>query len=273
MSASAGPGASRRVLEIAQVVERRDLSGGYFVLTLELPKISASANPSEFIMLSVRSPKDPACDPLLPRPFTFLQVKPPHVTLYARSVGRGTALLGATRSGDELMALGPLGWGFKPPSRQGEPVVFVAGGVGVAPFLHFAESRDWEAKPTLLYGGRTRDDVQLIEELEASGMQVEVATEDGSRGTRGRVTVLLEAWLAKHPTGTVYACGPEPMLAAVAKLSRGRPCQVSLEARMGCGIGVCRGCAVPLARGGYAEICVEGPVREASDIWGDDRRG
>jgi dihydroorotate dehydrogenase electron transfer subunit len=120
----------------------------------------------------------------------------------------------------------------------------------------------------LLYGGRTRADIHLVDELEAARMKVEVATEDGSLGTKGRVTVLLEKWIAAGGNLQVYACGPTGMMEAVARICRGIPCQVSLEAMMGCGIGICRGCAGPLAKGGFAEICIDGPVRDAADIWG-----
>jgi dihydroorotate dehydrogenase electron transfer subunit len=256
-----------RFREVARVVSLRELPNRYFTVTFSLPRIAAAATPSQFIMLSVRAPSDPGWDPLLPRPFTFLRVRPPHIEVYARVVGRGTALLRASRAGDEYLALGPLGWGFEPPRDRDAQPVFVAGGVGVAPFLHLAETLSGGRRPVLLYGGRRRADIHLVDELEAANMSVEVATEDGSLGTHGRVTVLLEKWL-KRPAVEVFACGPEPMLEAVARMSRGRPCHVSLEARMGCGIGVCRGCAVPLATGGFAEICVAGPVREASEIWG-----
>lgn len=256
-----------RVIELGRVLSRRDLSNGYFVLSVDLPRIAEAARPGEFIMLQVRSSDSPAWDPLLPRPFTFLRVHPPRMDLYVKVVGRGTALLSRAMPGDALFALGPLGLGFRPPADPGATPVFVAGGIGVAPFLHLAETLPREPAPVLLYGGRTSRDIQLVDEFETAGMRVEVATEDGSLGERGRVTALLERRLGRADQLALYACGPEPMMAAVARMARGRPCQVSLEARMGCGIGVCRGCAVPLAKGGYAEICVDGPVREASEIW------
>jgi dihydroorotate dehydrogenase electron transfer subunit len=257
-----------RILEIGRVDALRQLSGGYFTITLRLPKISACARPSEFIMLSVRPPGDPGWDPLLPRPFTFLRVRPPDVEILARVVGRGTALLASTKTGTLLQALGPLGQGFQAPASPETQALFVAGGVGVAPFLHFAETLKQGQRPVLLYGGRTRADIQLVDDFEAANMKVELATEDGSFGTKGRVTVLLEKWVATRKNLHVYACGPTAMMEAVAKMCRGIPCQVSLEANMGCGIGICRGCAVPLANGGYAEICVDGPVRDATEIWG-----
>ena len=148
----------------------------------------------------------------------------------------------------------------------------MGGGVGVPPLVYLAEAFAREGRPfTFLQGARTKDDLVCLEELAALGVQPEVTTEDGSAGEKGLVTAPLERALG---TGApvVYACGPEGMLKAVAPLCRGRvPSHLSLEARMGCGYGVCLGCVVPVNRtagGRYERVCQEGPVFDGEVVRG-----
>lgn len=256
-----------RFFEQGTITFRRELAGGYFVLGIEAPKVATAAEPGQFAMLSVRPPGAPGYDPLLPRPFTFLRTRGRTIELFLRAVGRGTQLLSRSVPGERFTVLGPLGHGFRAPADPSRRPVFVAGGIGVAPFLHFAERNPGLPRPVLLYGGRGAPDVQLTDEL-GKAMDIEIATEDGSVGEKGRVTVLLERWLARGEPIELYTCGPEPMMAAVTRLAKGVPIQASLEARMACGIGVCRGCVVPVQRGGYIEVCVDGPVRDGHEVWG-----
>jgi dihydroorotate dehydrogenase electron transfer subunit len=150
----------------------------------------------------------------------------------------------------------------------------VAGGVGLAPLLWYAEEAARAGvESELFYGARTAGDLVLLDEIAAAGCRLHLATEDGSRGEPGRVTVPLEARLAAGldpATTRVLTCGPNPMMRAVAALAAARrlPCLVSVEGEMACGIGACLGCAVPFTRGprafGYA--CVDGPVFSAEEI-------
>ncbi len=257
----------QRFQEQALVRFRRELSGGYFVLGLECPRLAEAAQPGQFAMLSVRPDGASGHDPLLPRPFTFLRARAGMVEVLIHAVGRGTALLAAANPGQRLRILGPLGHGFALPEDSKAQAIFVAGGIGVAPFLHFAERFDGRPRPSLLYGARSERDLHLLDEL-SQAMEVVVATEDGSRGLKGLVTGLLEPRLAAGEPLEVYTCGPEPMMAAVVRLCRGVKVQASLEARMACGVGVCRGCAVKKAQGGYLEVCADGPVRDGHELWG-----
>jgi dihydroorotate dehydrogenase electron transfer subunit len=165
---------------------------------------------------------------------------------------------------------GPLGRGF--PAPRSRRALLVAGGVGMPPLLHFAEeTRD--AELTLLYGGRSREHIHLTERFFAAGCGVEIATDDGSLGEKGPVTVLLERRLgAPGETPEIYACGPEPMLRAVAALARRfkARCHIAAEARMACGVGCCRGCAIVLEGAGarIAMCCTEGPVFDAEALYG-----
>jgi dihydroorotate dehydrogenase electron transfer subunit len=151
----------------------------------------------------------------------------------------------------------------------------VGGGVGLAPFVTLAEALAARRMPaTLFYGGRRSADLFYVEVFERLGVRVVLATEDGSRGESGRVTVPLERALAAAPAGrhvTLYVCGPTPMMAATASLARryGRRAIVSLEQVMGCGLGGCYSCVVPIRRNGSAHFvrsCIDGPVFDAGDI-------
>jgi dihydroorotate dehydrogenase electron transfer subunit len=144
--------------------------------------------------------------------------------------------------------------------------VLVAGGVGIAPLLFLARELVAQGKrPVLLYGGRTVRDLPLADDAQDL-CELEIATEDGSRGFAGRVTELLTRWLSQNVE--VYTCGPDRMMAAVARKCAvaNVPCEVSLESPMACGIGVCLGCAIPTVGGGYLYACAEGPCIDAQRI-------
>lgn len=152
----------------------------------------------------------------------------------------------------------------------------VAGGVGLAPFATLAEAlAPRGVSMTLFFGGRRSADLFCLEIFERRGVGVVLATEDGSRGHHGKVTAPLASALAARPADRpvmVYACGPEPMLAAVARLAagHGRPCEVAMERIMGCGLGGCYSCVVKArdrnGRVHFVRSCLEGPVFRGSDI-------
>jgi dihydroorotate dehydrogenase electron transfer subunit len=151
----------------------------------------------------------------------------------------------------------------------------VAGGVGLAPFATLAEALAARCTPaTLFYGGRRSADLFYVDFFERLGVRVVLATEDGSRGEHGRVTAPLErafkAAGADRPV-TLYVCGPTPMMAAVASLARrhGRRALVSLEQVMGCGLGGCYSCVVPVRTNGrshFVRSCIDGPVFDSNAI-------
>jgi dihydroorotate dehydrogenase electron transfer subunit len=206
---------------------------------------------------------------LLRRPYSFCDADPDagRFTLLVKEVGRGTRALARVREGDAVDCLGPLGSTFTMPAPDRHPVI-VAGGVGIAPFVAFCRQlRAADRNATVVLGGRTEHDLYLRETFDSLGMDVRCATEDGSFGARGRVTVLLDD--ALRDDARVYSCGPTPMLVKVAEAarSRGLPHQVSLERRMGCGMGCCLGCVVYTSE--YVRCCTEGPVFDADTIQWD----
>lgn len=215
-------------------------------------------------------------DLLLRRPYSFCdaRVEEGSFSLLVKEAGEGTRALAELSIGAEVDCLGPLGSTFRRPSA-GKTPVFVAGGVGIAPFVCFSRALAAEGRRALvLLGGRTERDLYLREDFEAFGMEVRSATEDGSHGRRGRVTVLLEELLAGAPPGEfeLYSCGPTPMLVKVAAMARAHhvPHQVSIERRMGCGMGCCLGCVVYVraegGKGEYLRSCTEGPVFDAESL-------
>lgn len=210
------------------------------------------------------------------RPFSFLSRDPEagRLEVYYREVGRGTRLLADLPDGAEIAIIGPLG---RPWPELGAPeAALVAGGVGMPPLFDLAAdlaaSGD-AGRVHVFYGGRTRDHVHLVERFEATGVRLHLSTDDGSVGRRGTNVSDLEAWLAGRDDGAaveLFACGPDGMLRAAAEVGRrrGLTTWVSLEAPMACGIGVCRGCAVPHTGGGFKMVCTDGPVFRAEEVYG-----
>ena len=158
----------------------------------------------------------------------------------------------------------------------------VAGGVGLAPFAALAEAlRSRGVAAVLFYGARTRGELFYLDFFQDLGVELVLTTEDGSLGERGRITAPLDRRLAAQPADApvmVYACGPEGMLAATARTAArySRACQVSVERIMGCGLGGCYSCVVPMrtAEGGFNHVrsCIAGPVLAADQIlWNQER--
>jgi dihydroorotate dehydrogenase electron transfer subunit len=254
-----------------QIVENQQLGGGYFRLGIDGCAALADSRPGQFVM--VRGDWDR--DPLLPRAFSLLAVRPGgRAEILAKTVGRGTALLERALPGASLSVLGPLGVPFPEPSAEHTDLL-VGGGVGIPPLYMQAElagRRRLAHHAELLYGGRSARDLVLLDEMRAFGAELFLTTEDGSAGRRGRVTAELSARLAHHAKAgrrtRVMACGPNAMLWAVAELARAQevPCFVSMEENMACGIGVCLGCAVRTHSRPFRYICKEGPVFDATDL-------
>lgn len=245
------------------VVAREALGGEYYRLRLR-PARRFAAQPGQFAMLKVAD----SIDPLLRRPFSLHRVLPSgEFEVLFRVVGQGTRLLSAVQVGSRVDALAPLGHGF--PLDAKNPLL-VGGGVGVAPLLFLTEALlDRGARPKLLLGGRSDRDILCHDDFGCLAVPYELATEDGSLGEAGLVTRLLQRALKTAPPAvTVYACGPAPMLAAVAHVCADHrvPCWVSMEAYMACGVGACLGCVIPGTQGEYLRVCKEGPVFPAQAV-------
>jgi NAD(P)H-flavin reductase len=197
--------------------------------------------------------------PFLPRAIAPVVADDGRLVFVLHDVGPGTHRLEALAPGEELWLNGPLGRGFTP--GPGTPIL-VAGGIGVPPVASWLPHAPGAI---VLAGFRDAHHAELAALLSGPPAAA-IATDDGSLGHDGYVTELLRAALDDHAAATVYACGPPPMLEAVRAMcvERGVPAQLALESPMACGFGACFGCVVPLAGGGYARTCVDGPVMDAA---------
>ncbi len=262
----------------APITRTEHLAGDIYLHHIHFPEIAETAWPGQFVEVKVSDD----LDPLLPRPFSVNQVdrsKGEFAILY-EAVGQFTKEIAGMRAGEELQILGPLGRPYPLDEREYDEIVLVAGGLGIASFYHAAWTLRQAGDPRpvrLFYGARNRNAVVQVEQYEALGVQVEVATDDGSMGEKALVTSPLIRYLQSGPSRpALYVCGPTPMMKAVADIARIEKvkCYLSLETYMACGIGTCVGCAIKLRTGDdpddfvYARACVEGPVVDAESlIW------
>lgn len=250
------------ILERGVVTQREEVTPGTWLLRLRSPRIAAGGLPGQFVHIRCGE----ATDPLLRRPFSFCDIDRQAGTydILFNVVGQGTAILAAAEAGQAFEALGPLGHQFTLPERG--MLMMIAGGLGIAPFPLVARAaRERGIKMRWLNGAYTAHQLLPLDLL-PDGVEAHQSTDDGSAGERGFVTELSERLM--DGVSTVHACGPTPMLIALARQWRrlddaGRKlprCEVSLEAPMACALGTCLGCVVPAAAGGYDRVCVEGAV-------------
>lgn len=281
-------------LEAARILAHEDCGAGQFMLRLAAPQVAQRAEPGSFVHL--------ACAPQLAmrRPLSIMRADRAAgwIDVLYKVVGRGTAALAGRRAGDQLSCLGPIGHGFQPdPARP--RVLLIGGGVGIPPMVFLAERLRNDARaawlPLVLMGSeipfpfRPRPSRILVPGIPAGviaamplldewGVASRLASGSGFPGCHeGYVTQLAALWLDALPAQllaevSIYACGPTPMLAAVAAVARERalPCQVSLEEYMACAVGGCAGCTVLVATpAGPAmqRVCVDGPVFEAASVF------
>jgi dihydroorotate dehydrogenase electron transfer subunit len=238
---------------VAHILDLKDESPQVRTLVLDL---NLEAEPGQFVMVWL-----PGVDE---KPFSLVHAEP--VTLTVARVGPFTTEVYALGIGDRLWVRGPLGQGFTlpgpPTAGSRRPLLLVGGGYGVAP-LHFVAERARAAgwAVTMVIGARTAIDVVFAERFAALGARVVVTTDDGSLGQQGLATDAARRLLGEADYQTLYACGPEPMLAAVERLARDcrLPAQLSYERYMRCGLGVCGSCA----QAGWL-VCRDGPVRRVS---------
>ncbi len=259
------------------VTGNHPLGNGVFLLEFSHGDLAGSLSAGQFVMVGM-----PGTGIFLRRPFsvcglpgTFSDSPPDAVQILYKVTGRGTAVLSGLAPGAALTVLGPLGNGFPLPAGGRIPLL-IAGGIGSAPFpaLAAAMTSAGRKQPILFYGGRSENDLPLLDWFQDRCETVHTATEDGSAGDKGFVTEpllrRLDDWKASDLE--MFACGPEPMLRAIRDLAVPREirCHVSLEAHMACGFGVCIGCVVPTWNENgsreYTRICVDGPVLPAEKL-------
>ena len=291
--------------EQCRVLEHKKVAPGHFILKLSSSQISQSARPGQFVQILC----DDSLEPLLPRPFSFLDVDKKSFSILYHVVGKGTAILAKKAKGDTLSVLGPCGNGFEfekngkclsadalvaekieNGSGKEKKIILVGGGVGIPPLYHAAKELIQNKFPKknihIFLGARDKSLLLCEREFRALGVHLHLSTDNGSKGHRGFITDLLsnrlssilpasKASVGRHPLSSIlFTCGPTPMMKAVAGIAQqfSIPCQVSVEVPMACGFGACLGCAVTVKDRDthrYAIACCEGPVFRGEELLWD----
>jgi dihydroorotate dehydrogenase electron transfer subunit len=271
----AAGGALKMSTRIAVVQFNQPIADNIFLMRFK-PKeenMAKSAKIGQFVHIAI--PDDHAM--ILRRPISIntVNVKDNTIDIVYQVVGSGTEKLAQLKQGDEIDALGPIGKGFDV-ALATEHALVVGGGVGVAPLLMLCEAlKEKKVNVDSFFGFRSAGLVYQQKEFDALCDSLTIATEDGTLGHAGYVTSFVEATIKQSKPNIIYACGPTPLLKAiqVIALKHEVPCQLSLEQRMGCGIGSCLVCACKIKVGDgstYKKVCKDGPVFKASEVMFDE---
>ena len=269
-----------------EVIENVALATDTHRIRLACPELAARVVPGQFVMLRLSGTDDP----LLGRPLAMYESvlndsgRPWALDVVYLVVGKMTGRLAGIRPGDPIEVWGPLGNGFPPKSV--DHLIMVGGGIGQTPFLALGQEAlgtraygsgdrqtGYAKRVTLCYGARSESLLAGVDDFQAAGIDVRVATDDGSAGHHGLVTELIEP-LVEETEGScqIVCCGPEPMMKALARLAQQLdvPCLVSLETPMACGMGICFSCVTKVrdedGDWDYRRTCIEGPVFDAQKI-------
>lgn len=268
------------------ILANEQIAASTWKIAVNAPNFAKLAKPGQFVMLRLANSNDP----VLGRPFAVFNAEPDsgRVEAVYAVVGKATNKMTALRVGEKLELWGPLGNGWRAAQRERAPkkLALVAGGVGSAPFYLLVKelmARPSDARPdvTYVFGARSEARLNCVDDFRKLGVDVRISTEDGSVGTKGFVTDVLPGVFAGSPDPNdcqILACGPTPMLRAVAKWSaeRGYDCWTSLESPMACGMGICFSCVVKLlidpklgdveGNWDYKRTCCDGPVFNAAHL-------
>jgi dihydroorotate dehydrogenase electron transfer subunit len=247
--------------EMMTVVSHRMIAPKIFELTMEGTLVSSMTMPGQFVHIKVSN----GIDPLLRRPISICQIDHEHsrFTIVYRAEGKGTGILSEKKPGEKVDVIGPLGNGFPfEEVSQGSKALLIGGGIGIPPLLQL--SKELTAKGVSvrhILGLRTATDIFYENEFAELGETI-ITTEDGTYGRKGFVTSVSDP----HESDVIYTCGPTPMLKAVKEKYKGKKVFISLEERMGCGIGACFACVCRTPDDGYRKICSDGPVFRSEEV-------
>lgn len=258
--------------ENSTVLEHRLFHGDYRLLRLAAPAIGPLVSPGQFVHLKI--PRFEHA--VLRRPFSIFKADVESISILYKAVGKGTDALATVIEGEPVNLLGPLGNGFPMIGKSKMPVL-IAGGYGNAAL--YLQAAKLPVKGVAFFGGRTAADILCIDEFEALGWDVRIATDDGSLGQKGFVTAALDGWLAENKQKFQYlelfACGPNAMLKAVGDraIQHGLTAWLSMDRNMACGVGACLTCVIKRTTADgweWARCCKDGPVFNASEILWDE---
>jgi len=280
--------ADQAVQQTVEIIENVRLARDTYRLRFRAPRTALRIVPGQFLMLRLAG----VSDPLIGRPLALYDTvlssagAPPAIDVVYLVKGKLTSRLCRLQPGQLIDVWGPLGNGFAHHSPPASHLIMVAGGIGYTPFLALAQEAlgtkqygdpprnvPRAARVTFCYGVRSADYLAGVEDFQKLGVDVRLATDDGSRGHHGLVTDLVRRSLEENSGGArIVCCGPERMMEAVAHIAQQAkvPCQVSLETPMACGVGICFTCVAKVRQAGgawdYKRTCVEGPVFDADLI-------
>jgi len=257
-----------------KIISVEEIGPEVFKMTIESGYVSEKASPGQFVNVKCGD----GSNPLLRRPISICDVdrKAGTFDLVFQVRGSGTGILSTKKPGDEIDMIAPLGRGFGIPEGA-KKIGVVGGGIGIFPLLFLLKERKAIAakeneplESIAFLGFRNAENIILQREFEKVADRLLISTDDGSEGYHGFITDLLERELERTKLDVVYTCGPKPMMKRVIKIAAERNirCQVSLEERMGCGIGACLVCACKTKLGDgweYSHVCKDGPV-----FWSDE---
>lgn len=251
-----------------ELVKKEVVAEGIYKFTVKAPAIASKAKAGQF--LEIRISKTGA--PFLRRPISIYNICKEEglVEFIFQVKGEGTKLLAEENVGAEIDIMGPLGNGSFDISDY-KKVAIIGGGIGTYPLYELAKELNEKSDVTVYIGFRNKDLVTLEDEFAKVSNRLVITTDDGSYKEKGFAINFLKEDCKKEKPDMIYACGPLPMLKAVREfaLEENIPCQVSLEERMGCGIGACLGCAIKIISGEeprFGHVCKDGPVFNAKDV-------
>ena len=252
----------KKYLERAEVLSNEAVIPVVWKMLLHAPKIAAQVQPGQFVAVRKEGSAQ-----FLRRPLSVADADPQAgtLTLLYRIVGKGTAEMTGMKPGDIMSTEGPLGHGF---STAPGKALLVGGGVGIAPLIFLARSLE---KPVLLIGGKTAEEVFWKRFLEPYADKIYITTDDGSVGRKGFTVQALPEIFAENHFDRISTCGPMIMMKGIAQAAKEQKiaCEVSMEKRMACGIGVCLGCTFESRKDGKRyKVCADGPVFTAEEVFG-----
>ncbi|MBN1872430.1 MAG: dihydroorotate dehydrogenase electron transfer subunit [Candidatus Omnitrophica bacterium] len=261
----------KSLLVKAKIIDTEKIRKDCFKIGLEAPYVAKRAIPGQFVHVRTGN----YTDPLLRRPLSIHRIHAHSIDILFNVVGKGTEILSEKRKGDTLDIIGPLGNGFKF-FKSTTYKIIVAGGMGVAPLVGLAEALSRTLKGskkgfTVIMGAKTKEHILCENEFKRLGADLHIVTEDGSRGQKAMATDLLFDIIRKKRYNLdkicFYAAGPMAMVRSLCRLAEGCSIesQVSLEERMGCGLGACLGCAID-TQSGYKRVCKDGPVFNMCEV-------
>ncbi len=245
---------------LCELMKKQRLTENVYDFTVFCPEMAKKTKPGQFLHILCGG------DAYLRRPISICEVlEGKYLRFIFETRGKGTEALARYQVGEKLDILGPLGNGFTRFKEDKDAILLIGGGIGVFPLLQLA--KEFKGKATVVLGFRNKEAIMLAEEFRKVSKNVFIATDDGSCGFHGFVTDVMKNIVASNPVSRVYTCGPTPMMQRVAEMAieTDIPVQVSLEERMGCGVGACVTCTCKV-NGANKRVCKDGPVFDGREV-------